>query len=149
MPDTRSRRSNRRWLLAVAAVIVAVAAACMPSDPSERAALDQLNRYRASKGLHALHHHDALHDKAHSWAQKLARDGRLAHSDLDAGVPSGWSALGENVASAGDVHQALNLLLSSPTHHANITSTRYTHVGIGAAVGRDGRTYLVQVFARY
>lgn len=62
------------------------------------------------------------------------------------GVSAGYK--GENILYGSTTAQgAMDLWLNSEGHRANILNTNYTHVGIGVAVGDDGRTYWVQLFA--
>ena len=140
-------RIARRVALAAAGILLVLATACLSQD--EQTGMVLLNNYRTSQGVPQLSYHQGLQDKAKYWANKLAADGRLAHSNLASGAPGGWSALGENVAVAASAERATNALVASPPHRANIVSTKFTHMGVGSATGRDGRVYLVQVFARF
>ena len=142
-------RTSRRVALAAAALLLVLAASCIPLNQNERTGMVLLNNYRTSQGLPQLAYNDGLQGKARYWANKLAADGRLSHSNLASGVPGGWTALGENVAAAASAEAATNALVASPTHRANIVSRKFTHMGVGSATGRDGRVYLVQVFARF
>ena len=142
-------RIARRVALAAAGILLVLATSCQPLNQNEQTGMVLLNNYRTSQGLPQLGYHQGLQDKAHHWANKLAADGRLAHSNLTSGAPGGWSALGENVAVAASAERATNALVASPGHRANMVSTKFTHMGVGSATGRDGRVYLVQVFARF
>ena len=70
-----------------------------------------------------------------------------AHAEcaLD-GVP-GARVVAENVAVASSLNAAVEALVESPSHYQNMTDPRFTKAGMAAVTGRDGRTYVVQVFA--
>ena len=59
-----------------------------------------------------------------------------------------YSAAGENIAHHASIDKAQAAFLSSPGHRKNIMSSRYTKVGIGAAIDEKGFVYLTQIFAR-
>lgn len=146
----RSARARLGMGIAVVAVLAMIVAGCMPDDA--RSFLDRTNSLRASQGLPALHEHGQLTDKAEAWAQHMARTGRLAHSDLSAGLEGlAWTALGENVGMSTPTADTLRTihekLASSPTHRANMLNRRFTHMGVGVATSADGRVWVAQVFA--
>ena len=148
----RSTRARARAGVGVAvlAVLATVVAGCMPQDA--RTFLDRTNGLRSSHGLPALHEHGQLTDKAEAWAQHMARTGRLAHSDLSAGLEGlAWRALGENVGMSTPTADTLRTihekLAASPTHRANLLNARFTHMGVGVATSPDGRVWVAQVFA--
>jgi uncharacterized protein YkwD len=138
---------RRRLGLALGVSLLALAlTGCL--NPDAQRAYDLLNATRADHGRAALALQDDLNAKAQSWAEHLASQGRLAHSTLTDGAPTGWSRLGENVgvgASADSVHTAL---LRSATHRRTMLDAGYTHVGVGAARSGDGRVWIAQVFMR-
>lgn len=146
----RPTRARLGMGVAVLAVLATILAGCMPDDA--RTFLDRTNSLRASQGLPALHEHDQLTDKAEAWAQHMARTGRLAHSDLAAGLEGlPWTALGENVGVSTPTADTLRTihekLASSPTHRANMLNARFTHMGVGVATSADGRVWVAEVFA--
>jgi hypothetical protein len=72
----------------------------------------------------------------------------LAHNPSLPSSVCCWSDLGENVGvglSARSVHRAF---MASAPHRANILSATFTQVGVGTAVGGDGRLYVDEVFRR-
>lgn len=83
--------------------------------------------------------------KAQGWAEVIASQGRLVHSNLAEGAGSGWRALGENLAKAHSIDEAHSLFMNSPPHRSTLMSSRYSQVGIGIAK-RGGTYYVVQVF---
>ena len=59
-----------------------------------------------------------------------------------------WTVIGENVGSGADARVIHDAFMRSSPHRANILSTRFLEVGIGTAVGADGRLYVTEVFRR-
>jgi uncharacterized protein YkwD len=127
----------------VALALVAIASGCSPQD--ERTAFDAVNALRSRNGLPALAWNEAVHGKVEAWSDAMADSGQLSHSTLSAGVPSGWSALGENVAVAGDVEHAIDILEASPPHRANMLSTKFRSMAVGVEE-RDGRVWVTELF---
>ena len=143
--------------LALAVLLVATLSACTgpmlappppaPAVPSgERYLLDGINSIRAGRGVAPLAMDGALMMSARRWADVLAAEGRLRHMDL-AQLPLPFSAAAENVAVAGDVAQAHQLLVHSPGHLANMVEPAYNKVGV-AAVAAGGRVFVVEQFCR-
>lgn len=118
-----------------------------PTFTDEQRRVAQLvNDTRSGRGRARLALNAALTRKAQSWANHLARTNNLAHSDLAAGVPSNWRALGENVGYARaivDVHQAF---MRSSGHRHNVLG-QWNAIGTGYATGY-GKVFVVQVFMR-
>ncbi|MFV0316579.1 MAG: CAP domain-containing protein [Microthrixaceae bacterium] len=103
------------------------------------------NEYRLSQGVHPVLDNPTLRAKAQNWADVLAAQGRLVHSNLADGAGPGWRALGENLAMARSVEEAQSLFVNSGSHRATLTSARYNQVGVGVTY-RNGYYYVVQVF---
>lgn len=112
----------------------------------QRRVAELVNDTRAAHGKARLTLNPTLARKAQQWAEYLARAHRLAHSELTAGVPASWRALGENVAFARTIVTAHQNLMRSSPHRRNILG-RWNQVGTGYAT-RDGQVYIVQVFMR-
>lgn len=106
--------------------------------------LQLINESRAAHGLPALRWDQQAAQKAQKWAERLARQGRLEHSNLSDGM-TGWRRLGENVGYHSSVENVHRLFLGSPTHRQTMLSRSYDAVGIGAVV-KDGRVWIVQVY---
>jgi hypothetical protein len=138
----RRGRARRLVVLVLASVLVLGLAACTP-DQGE--AYDLINATRRAHGLGELQWNGQLGDKAQAWAEHMARQGRISHSNLADGAPSGWRALGENVGVGGSIGAVHTAYMNSPGHRANIVNPRWTHVGTGVARS-GGRVYTVQVF---
>ena len=118
-----------------------------PTFTDEQRRIAQLvNDTRSGRGKARLTLNATLTRKAQTWAEHLARTNALAHSDLTAGVPSNWRALGENVGYARtivDVHQAF---MRSSGHRHNILG-QWNAIGTGYATGY-GKVFVVHVFMR-
>jgi putative cell wall-binding protein len=121
-------------------------AADSPTSAEVRLA-ELLNAERAKAGLRPLRIDVRLVGSARSWAQQMARDGRLSHDpDLRSEVPQEADAWAENVGRATDGTDAVHRsFMSSDGHRRHMLSTRYTDVGIGAEV-RDGQVWVTQRF---
>ena len=136
-------RIARRVVLVLAALtIVLASSAC---TPQEEDAFRAVNTLRAANGMRWLDWNEGAYDKAVAWSHRMADEGQLSHSVLAQGVPGGWNVLGENVAYAGTVAQAMEALEASPPHRANILNPKFTSVAIGV-VERDGRVWVTEVF---
>lgn len=80
--------------------------------------------------------------KAQAWAQKLADDGTLSHSNLTDGYGGvSWCKLGENVGMGPSLEVIEAAFMNSPGHKANILDPAYNRVGSG--VIKKGSTYFV------
>ncbi|MBX3312801.1 MAG: CAP domain-containing protein [Actinobacteria bacterium] len=147
-PSTTVRRL-RLGLAVVAAAAALTSTACEPAKVTithqQWVVKDEMNRDRRGAGLWNLPSHYDATKKAQAWAEKLARDGRLSHSNLPDGINSRWCALGENVGYGSSVAAIEDAYMRSSGHRANILSRRWNAVGTGFAK-KDGRVYTVQVF---
>jgi uncharacterized protein YkwD len=129
-------------------VVVAVVLALGACTPEVNRTYDLINASRAQHGRPAYAINIDLYFKAQGWADQLARQGYLSHSNLTAGAPPGWKALGENVGVAGSLEAAHNAFMSSSAHRSNILSTTFNHMGVGVTRDGAGRYWVVHEFAR-
>lgn len=137
----RSRRLRVLVALAGLALVIA-SAAC---SPEEGDAFKSVNALRAANHEPWLDWNDGAYAKAVAWSNHMADEGRLSHSTLAKDVPAGWRTLGENVAYASSVAQAVAALEASPPHRANLLNPAFTSIAIGV-VQRDGRVWVTEVF---
>jgi uncharacterized protein YkwD len=144
-PSRASVRLPVRVLMA--ALLIALLASCRPMNSSESHLFGQTNALRERSGLAELQQHPELVDEARAWARHLAARGALAHSDPHQWQVS-WQAVAENVGTAGSIETVFQSLVASPSHRANMLSSKYTHMATGTARGKDGRVYAVQLFWR-
>ncbi len=140
--STRTRRLP--VLIALALCIGLIGASCTKNNDAFQAATF-INDSRAASGLPSLQFDQRLIDKAQAWAEVMAANGSVSHSNLSDGTGSGWRRLGENVGFAYSVEEAHRLFMASSSHRGSILSRNYTKFGTGVAVS-DGKYYLVQVF---
>lgn len=139
-------RSSRRIALVLAPLLVLGLAACQPT-PEQESVRGHINQSRQSHGVHRISGDPILDHKAQRWAEHLASNGRLAHSTLSSGLDGlPWTAVAENVGRGSSIGQVHDQYMGSSRHRANILDRRWSRVGTGHAVGRDGHVYTVQVF---
>jgi uncharacterized protein YkwD len=141
------RRAPARPLarLLAAGLLIAVLSSCRPMNASEANLYIATNKLRAEHGLPALAQQETLVDEARGWAGAMAARGSLVHSDPHTWNVS-WTAVAENVGVSGSMDDIVARLEASPDHLHNMLSTRYTHMAVGTARGKDGRIYAVQMF---
>ncbi|QYG93884.1 CAP domain-containing protein [Iamia sp. SCSIO 61187] len=140
------RTKLRRRTIQVAALAVAlvvVLSGCISSG--QTAVQNELNADRSAYALRRLPTHGQLNTKAQAWAEKLARDGVLSHSNLTSGVPGCWRALGENVGYGSSAAGVQDAYMRSTKHRDNVLDRRWSYVGVGYAKA-GSRVYTVQVF---
>lgn len=124
-----------------------------PGSP-EAYLLTRVNQVRAQNGLAPLQYRARLGEVAEAWSQEMARVKVLSHNPrLSALIEPGWTAWGENVGFAGgyanNAERIFTGWMSSTGHRANILSTRFTSIGIGAATDSRGYLWSTQDFATY
>lgn len=92
-------------------------------------------------------------------ARDMAQHGSLQHEGSDGSAPADrvsragyrWRSVGENIASGQTTPQeVVRQWVVSPPHCANLMSARFTEMGVGYAVNKDGAEgiYWAQVFGR-
>lgn len=141
-----TRRVTRKTTLAVAmAVTITFLAGCLSHD--QQRTLDVMNWDRHVNGRSVLSVHNQAQAKAQAWAQKLAREGRIYHSNLSDGITVRWCGLAENVGYGASTEAVQQAYMNSPGHRANILNNSWNGVGVGHAKS-GGRVYTVQVFIR-
>lgn len=139
---------NRRMSVAVAiALVVALLGAGCTKNPQAAESARLINNERTRRGIRTAKLDVHLVNKAQNWAEHMARNGRVSHSVLSAGIGgnTNWRYLAENVGWARSVGEMHSLFMASPAHRASILDGRYSRVGTGVAI-RNGRYYVVQVF---
>ncbi|MDO5528126.1 MAG: CAP domain-containing protein [Paracoccus sp. (in: a-proteobacteria)] len=132
------------------AVTKAGAVQCAPTSAQDAAtALAATNAVRARAGLAALQTHAAIQRAAESHACDMARRGLMTHAGSSTTGPAarvraegyGPRVTSENIAAGRmDLQRTLAEWSSSPDHQSNVVIPGLRHMGIGSAVGSDGRT---------
>lgn len=120
---------------------------CDPYTTQQQEVREQMNKDRRAHGRRNLAMQADAAKKAQAWAEKLARDGKLSHSNLSSGIRVRWCALGENVGMGPNSIKVQEAYMKSPQHRANILSNTWNGVGIGYA-RKNNITYTVQVFIK-
>ncbi len=114
----------------------------------------KLAAVRAAEQLPPLQRDARLDAAALAHATRMRAVGSLAHDAGDgdpvrrlesAGV--GGRVIGENIARAASLRLAHRALYASPSHRANLLSTRFARVGVGVAVDADGSVWAVEEFS--
>lgn len=138
----RPRPTTMAAALAVTAVLVL--GACLA--PDQQSALDALNASRRSNGRGALVTQADAQAKAQAWAERLARENRLYHSNLTDGIRVKWCSLAENVGYGPSIQAVQNGFMNSPDHRKNVLGS---FNGVGVGVAHRGKTvFVVHVFIR-
>ena len=145
-PTSPAPRTKRRQI-AVATVLVAMAllTGCLRSQQSQ--VLSEMNADRKAAGLRTLPTQADAQRKAQAWAEKLARENKLYHSNLPDGIKVKWCSIGENVGYGPNVASIEDAYMKSPGHKANILNTKWNGAGVGYAVNGN-RVFTVQVFIK-
>lgn len=123
---------------------------------AENALLEAANKSRKLAGVEPLRMEESLREAARAHARRMVESARLEHQL--AGEPSllqriAWvSSLridraGENIAFAGGVTGANEVLMRSAPHRKNLLDGKFNIAGI-AAIWSKGKLYVVQDFAR-
>jgi uncharacterized protein YkwD len=109
------------------------------------------NANRTASGLRALKPQDCLQHAAVRQAKLMAQQEQIFHQDLGRVLRDcGLNTAGENVAYGYPTGRSVvnDGWMNSEGHRANILSTAFTLMGIGARKGHNGQWYVAQVFGR-
>ena len=88
---------------------------------------------------------------ARAQSEEMAAQGRVSHNTnlgneaSAAGID--WRWVGENVGVGPDAELIHDGFMDSPSHREVLLEAEATALGIGAALGKDGRLYITQVYA--
>lgn len=125
----------------------------------ERGLLEAMNARRVAAGLASLEPVTTLTTASRARSNDMLANNYFAHVSptgqtwysllSNAGV--GYSAGGENLAKvsgsvAASVSQAIEALMASPTHRANILNPAFRKVGVGVAGQGDALTIFTSIF---
>lgn len=116
------------------------------SSGAESEFASSINSYRSSNGLAALSRSGSLDSYARSWAQQMANNGGLSHSDIGS-LLGEWSSVAENIGVGGSAGSIFGALVDSSGHRDNMLGD-FTHFGIGAYLDSAGNLWTCHVFAR-
>ena len=115
-----------------------------PSGDAEATLASKINGLRSNEGLAPLQRNGTLDAEARAWAERMADQGSLSHSNLGRLLPP-WSAAAENVGSGGSASDLFGALAGSSGHRSNMLGD-YTHLGVGAWVDGSGTIWTVHLF---
>jgi hypothetical protein len=133
----------------------------MPDGPTTRSGSQPpeawLMQLRRSAGARSLRSNRLLSREATSHAQMVCGSGRLGHELDPNGDPEarllkrGIEArvVGEAVARAATMREALHAIEDSPSHRMTVTDPRFTDAGYGKAEDEKGRTCAVILLASW
>lgn len=145
-PTDTSRARRRAARVAVAFLVATFLSGCAPGQVELHVLA---NRAREDHGASTLMPSPHAAAKAQTWAETMASEGHLRHSDLRVGMPEGFRKLGENVGRGPDVGAVHQAFLDSAAHRANLLDPDYRWIGTGAARSADGVLYVAVVLAAY
>jgi len=120
-------------------------------DAYETRIVQLVNAHRAAAGLAPLRVSACADRYAEDWSATMARTGSFQHRPSLGSVMTACRAVavGENIASGYvTADRMVAMWMASAGHRANILSSRFTHLGVGAARTASGRTYGTQNFLR-
>ena len=139
------RHASRGALVATLALAVCLLSSCL--SPGQAEVRDSMNADRTALHLKALPTQADAQRKAQAWAEKLARENKLYHSNLLDGIKVKWCSIGENVGYGRSATLVEEAYMKSPGHKANIVNPNWNGVGAGYATNGD-RVFTVQVFIK-
>lgn len=98
------------------------------------------NAERAKKEFKQLQISPELMETAQSWAETMAKRGRLVHGKTF--IHNKFYIGGENIAwGQSQISEVIKDWMNSSGHRRNILNEKFTHVGFGYARMSDGRPY--------
>jgi len=128
-------------------ILASVFLLCGCLGQRQQSVLNALNADRRAYRLAPLNTQRDAQNKAQAWAEKLARENKLYHSDLQDDIRVKWCRLGENVGYGPSVHDIEQAYMDSGGHRANILSSKWNGVGVGYATNGK-RIFTVQFFIK-
>ncbi|MEH2286086.1 CAP domain-containing protein [Nostoc sp.] len=152
---TSTNTSTRNKLLSLFSSQVAISTPTFKTTELEKSVFNQINRYRASKGLPKLTLNANLTRQARIHSQNMAK-GKIpfSHQGFEGrvkAIPIRYNSAAENVAFnrgySNPVEEAVTGWINSPGHLKNLKGN-YNLTGIGVATNNQGEVYLTQMFFR-
>ncbi|ARV58241.1 alkaline phosphatase [Nostocales cyanobacterium HT-58-2] len=151
--ETSTNKLDNNKVLSIASR--QVTSPTMKSSDLERSVFNQINRYRASKGLPKLSLNTKISRLARIHSQNMAnRKVPFSHQGFRrrvGAIPIRYRSAAENVAFnlgySDPAQEAVSGWIHSPDHLVNIKGN-YNMTGIGVATNNQGEVYLTQIFLR-
>ena len=149
MPRPHRPNPARRRSVALLGFVATLCLLTACLKPGQSQVLSEMNADRTSNRYSALTTQADAQRKAQAWAEKLARENTLYHSNLPDGIQGHvrWCSIGENVGYGPSVAAIEDAYMKSPGHRANILNAKWNGVGVGTAKNGN-RTFTVQVFIK-
>lgn len=116
-------------------------------DRYEADVVTATNAERRAAGLLTVTPQACVDRFAEAQASRMAAEGRMAHQDLQPVLEAcRLNRVGENVAYGyASGREVTAAWMASPGHRANLLTTHFRLIGVGAARDADGRWYSAQV----
>lgn len=118
--------------------------------------LDWTNNLRTKSRKQALVPHDTLGRFAQNYANRMANEGFISHTnpegqDFSERIQTTKLAggFGENLGFGSNFAITLDGLENSGSHRGNILNPDWTHMGVGVTRNNKGDYYVVQVFGKF
>ncbi len=153
--QTSTNTSTRNKLLSLFSSQAAISTPTFKTTELEKSVFDQINRYRAAKGLRKLTLNADMTRQARIHSQNMAKGKTpFSHQGFEGRVKAitiRYNSAAENVAFnrgySNPVQEAVTGWIKSPGHLKNIKGN-YNLTGIGVATNNQGEVYLTQLFFR-
>lgn len=104
------------------------------------------NAERSARGIPTLSADSHLRGYAQNWAETMASDGNLRHSNVSSVNDGRYTVVGENVGYGPDAETIHNAFMASSSHRSNILDRDYDVLGVGSATDASGRLWVAVVF---
>ena len=153
MIQARPRVRARRWKNAVLILSAALLAQSAPlagtaqaTGVREQTLYQLVNQARAGAGVNQLSFSGRISEIANRHSRRMANSHTLYHSCLSCSFRGRhYNMLSENVAVAGSVQRAHELMMGSEGHRSNILRSGFKRIGIGV-VRRGGQVWVTEIF---
>jgi len=155
----------RPTFTALALLLAAAPAFAQKPDAVEKQILDLVNAYRVKNEAGKVELEDKLSATAQAHARAMAKADKYGDDDKNGHVWDGkkpddrardagykFSYLGENVGWNLNQKEPAEVIvkawIKSTYHEKNMVNKDFTQTGIGAAMGKSGKWYFVQLFGK-
>lgn len=109
-----------------------------------------VNNLRSNVGVAPLATDPTLTSVAQTWANSMASADVLSHNpNLATQAPSGWTAIGENIADGFSLTAVYNALVASQPHYANMVNPSFNRTGVGVATDSSGQVWVAEDLGDY
>lgn len=145
------RRAARVAVLALSAMVLAGPLAARPAlaaNNDERYLRGLVNEARVEHQANPLRMRAFLVRAARRHSRDMAASGQLVHSTELASYAEGhpWSIIGENIGYGPSMEVLHQAFMDSPPHRENELNGQFRQIGVGMAVGDDGRIWVTVLF---